>query len=83
MSSFGTVPLKEIWAMLEHCAPGFERRERTHNWLVTWNGRSFPRLPVGPHGNRQNPGIEIGHIRQMVRMLGIDVECVRQHVGQF
>lgn len=81
MSSFGTIPLDEIWAMLNACAPGHKRKERQHNWLITYQGRSFPRLPRGPHGKRHNPPIEIGHVKTMVRHLGIE-ECAKQHLAQ-
>ncbi|MEW5743169.1 MAG: hypothetical protein AB1938_29915 [Myxococcota bacterium] len=71
MSSFGTVGLKRIWDMLEHCAPGFEKKKTTHNWRVTWNGNCFPSLPLGPHGKRDNAEIQVGHIKKMARTLGI------------
>jgi hypothetical protein len=60
--------------MLEICAPGYARKLREHNWLVTWNGRSFPNLP-------KYPEIQIGHVRKMARSLGI-VECARQQLPQ-
>jgi hypothetical protein len=79
VASSGTVPLKDIWAMLDDCAPGYQAREREHNWLVIYAGKSFPRLPRGPHGKRQNPGIQVGHIKQMVRFFEIQ-DCAGRHL---
>jgi len=78
MSAAGTVPLKEIWAMLDRCAPGHRRKEREHNWIVFYKDRTFPRLPRGGHGEK-NPSIQVGHVKQMVRHLGIE-ECARQAI---
>ena len=82
MTSFGQVPLKDIWAMLDRCAPGHTRKLREHNYVVYYGKESFPSLPLGRHGKRENPAIEIGHIRQMVRQLGLDNECVKRHLPQ-
>jgi hypothetical protein len=79
VSSFGTVPLKDVWAMLDHCAPGHTRKQRTHNWLVIFGGRSYPSLPVGAHGRRHNPEIQVGHVKNMVRHLGIE-ECAKSQI---
>lgn len=65
--------------MLEACAPGYTKKERDHNWLVMFNGVSFPRLPKGEHGARKNPEIQIGHIRQMVRLFQIE-ECAKSRI---
>lgn len=76
MSSSGTIPLAEVWAMLDECAPGHQRKPRTHNWLITYAGKEFPGLPVGPHGARRNVSIQVGHVKKMVRMLGIG-DCAK------
>lgn len=82
MSSFGQIPLKEIWAMLDSCAPGYTRKLREHNYVVRFQDRSFPSLPLGPHGKRENPPIQMGKVKQMVRQLGLDPECVKRHLPQ-
>lgn len=82
MATTGLIPLKKVWAMLEKCAPGFTAEPREHNFLVTFNGHSFPSLPRGPHGKRENPSIEKGHIRQMIRQLKIDNFCAKKHLPQ-
>ncbi len=79
MSSSGTIALADIWAMLDHCAPGHTRKERTHNWVVTFGEKTFPGLPVGEHGARKNPEIQVGKVKQMVRHLGI-MECARTQI---
>lgn len=76
MGSTGTVRLKDIWAMLEHCAPGYSVRSTDHNWRVTFGPLVYPTLPLGPHGRRENPEIELGHVRRMARFLGI-LECAK------
>ena len=75
MSSFGTVGLKEVWAMLDVCAPGYSKKETPHKWRITFNGKTYPSLPLGPHGNRKNPSIQMGHVKNMARHLGI-LDCV-------
>lgn len=81
MGSSGTIKLKKIWAMLDQCAPGYEKKERTHNWRVTWKGHSYDSLPVGRHGARNTVEIQIGHVRHLVRVLGIK-ECAEGQLEQ-
>ncbi len=80
MSSSGTVPLSAIWAMLALCAPGYTKQQKNHNWIIRYKDRTYPRLPLGPHGKRVNPDIQIGHVKTMVRHLGIE-ECAKQHIA--
>jgi len=68
--------------MLEDCAPGHTVVARVHNYVVHYNGRSFPRLPLGAHGKRDNPSIEMGHVKQMVRQLELETDCVKSHLPQ-
>jgi len=76
MTSTGTVPLRAVWKMLDTCAPGWEKKERPHNWAVLYSGRTYPRLPRGKHGARHDPSIQVGHVKQMVRFFGIE-DCAR------
>lgn len=62
--------------MLDHCAPGHTRKAREHNYLITYQGIPFPTLPLGKHGKRENPDIQAGHVKQMVRVLKLDIDCV-------
>lgn len=57
--------------MLSHCAPGYEKKGQTHSWCVMYNGITFPTLPLGKHGRRENPEIEIFHVKKMIRDLEI------------
>ena len=68
--------------MLDECAPGHTVVSAEHNHRVDYHGRTFPQLPVGKHGARANPEVKLGHIKQMVRQLLLDVECVRRHLPQ-
>lgn len=81
MSSNGTVGLKDIWAMLDDCAPGHDRRETNHYWRITYGPEVFPTLPKGPHGARTNPPIQVGVIKQMARQLGI-LDCAKRFLQQ-
>jgi hypothetical protein len=80
VSSANVVPLADVWAMLDACAPGHHREEHgDHKWDVRFGARRFPRLPVGAHGRGRHTGraeIYIGHIRKLVRTLEI-TECAR------
>jgi hypothetical protein len=44
-----------------------------------YNGLVFRGLPTGEHGGR-NPVIQIGIIRQMIRQLGVELECAKRHL---
>lgn len=81
MSSFGTVPLQTIWAMLKDCAEGHVRFETDHHWRIDFGGRTYPSLPKGQHGTRR-PEIEIGHVKAMVNHLMIAAACANRHIPQ-
>ena len=69
------VRLDDVWRMLDHCLPGYTKLEKPHCWTVKFSGRSYPRIPLGPHGRRHNPETEAGHIRSLVRFFGIPEVC--------
>ncbi len=54
--------------MLESCAPGYSIRLANHSYVVKYNGLVYPSLP-------KFKNIELGHVRKMVRHLGIDWNC--------
>jgi hypothetical protein len=74
------VKLNDIWLMLDACAPGHTRRPSREYWTVTFDGKTYRSLPLGPHGRRHNPDIEAGHVRSLIRHLGISKDCVEKHV---
>jgi hypothetical protein len=85
MGSFGQVAFKTILAMLDRCAPGYSCEEREHNFCIRYNGKTYPRLPRGEHkkqGKGKSPQIEIGHIKQMARQLGLKGECCGAFIPQ-
>jgi hypothetical protein len=61
-----SVAYTDLLRMLEECAKGFDIRRTTHARRVAYNGPKFD-------------DIQIGHIRKMVRHLGIDKDCARKH----
>jgi hypothetical protein len=79
MSSSGQITLADIWAMLDRCAPGHTRQQRVHNWVVKYQDKTFPNLPVGKHGARRHVSIQVGHIKKMIRALGIE-DCAKQQI---
>jgi hypothetical protein len=79
MSSFGRASLKDIQGMLADCATGYTIARKKHHFWVSFNGRTYRGLPTGEHGER-NPEIQVGIIRQMIRQLGIDLECAKEHL---
>jgi hypothetical protein len=79
LGSSGTVRLSDLWAMLDVCLPGYTKKATDHHWRVTCGTRTFPALPLGEHGKRQNPPIQVGHARKLVRFFDI-MTCARQHL---
>ncbi len=65
--------------MLDKCAPGYTRQTKTHNIWVTYKGKTFYSLPKGEHGAK-NPETQVGHIRQMINHLEIDMECAKEEL---
>lgn len=60
--------------MLDQCARGHTRSPKTHHWVVTFNALTYHTLPKGAHG-KNDPEIEIGHVKKMVKFLNIGRVC--------
>ena len=54
--------------MLDDCAEGYSIRTSIHNRRVTYNDKIYPSFP-------KHDEIELGHVRSLVRHLGIDKDC--------
>jgi hypothetical protein len=67
-----SAPYANVLRMLEKCAPGSTVRLANHSRVITFNRKVYPSLP-------KFDDIEVGHIRKMVRFLGIDKECAKKH----
>ena len=81
-----TAQLQDVWAMLDECLRGHQRRDHgDHHWRVTMPGfESFPYLPLGKHGKGRRTGraeIELGYIRQLARHFKISA-CANKHFPQ-
>lgn len=74
------VYLDDVWRMLDDCLAGHERTQKPHRWNVKHDGRVYYNLPLGEHGRRQNPEIEAGHVRGLVRFFTIPKNCYEQHL---
>lgn len=81
MGSTGTVALQEIWRMLNRCAPGHQVTQTNHHWCIRYGGKTYPSLPLGDHGARKNPDIQVGHIKKMARTLDI-YPCAQETLPQ-
>lgn len=67
--------------MLDECAPGWVKETKAHHYWVMWKDRTFPSLPKGQHGKKKGRAmIEVGHIKQMIRQLTIDMDCAQKHL---
>lgn len=66
-----SVPYGDVLRMLKECAKGHDLRRTTHGRRVEYDGKVYLDLP-------KHDDIEIGHIRKMVRHLGIDKDCARR-----
>lgn len=60
--------------MLEKCASGYDIRLATHSRVITFNGKVYRSMPKFKE-------IELGHIRKMVRFLGIDPKCASKFIS--
>ena len=65
--------------MLDACAPGARIVAKEHRNWVLYNGLTYRGLPLGEHGARKNPAIEIGHVRRMARHLNI-LDCAKKQI---
>lgn len=74
--------LRDVRKLLDECAPGHMFNEAEHYYRVAYRGKIYATLPKGSHSDRGRRAgsaeIELGHIRKMLRFLGIDFECARK-----
>ena len=80
MGTRGLVRLKAIFEMLKDCAPGYAHKEKEHRHWIMYGGKTFRGLPKGKHGSGSRAEIEIGHIKDMVKHLGISPKCANAHL---
>jgi len=81
VSSFGQVKLSKIWKMLKKCAEGHVATPQAHKWRIDFGDRTFPDLPLGAHG-ADDPEIQLGVVRKMIRHLRIDLDCAYKYLPQ-
>ena len=72
--------LAVVWAMLDECLAGYERKSSNEYWTVKFRGRAYRRIPIGPHGRKTNVSVESGHIRSLVRFFDIPASCVEKYL---
>jgi hypothetical protein len=71
------VELDDVWQMLDNCLKGYTKKSSDEYWTVKFNGRSYRRIPVGPHGRKTNVAVQSGHIRSLVRFFEIKEDCYK------
>jgi hypothetical protein len=74
------IKINSTYEMLDECAPGYTRSPKLHHVWVTYNSKTYRKLPKGPHGKPANYPVEQGLVRSMARMFQIE-ECARNHLG--
>jgi hypothetical protein len=67
--------------MLDACAEGYTVEDKTHRRWVRYRDHTF-HLPLGEHGTRENPEIEVGYVKSMIRHLQIDERCAKRELPQ-
>lgn len=84
MSSFGVVEIQAVFAVLHDCAPGHSVKTTDHGHRIMWRDKTYPGFPLGAHGKKRKRKAEIklGHMRQLIRVLGIDPDCAKRHIPQ-
>lgn len=73
MGSRGLVKYKAIVEMLKDCAPGFAVQEKLHFRWVLYKERTYHEFP-------KHAEIPVGHLKKMLRFLGISFECAKRHL---
>jgi len=66
-----STPLSEVQKMLDECAPGYTIRLANHSRVIHFAGMLYRTFP------KHDP-VENGHVRKLVRFLGINV-CAVKH----
>ena len=75
------IKIDSVYEMLEACAPGHTLSTKTHHVWVTYQSKTYRKLPKGPHGKgAKNYPVEPGIVRSMARTFEIE-ECAREHLG--
>ncbi len=66
MATKGLVSLDDVWVALRICAPGWRAEKKLHNgWVYPPDAGPSFKLPLGPHGTRDNVSIQRGHVKSM------------------
>src|SRR6202050_2910510 len=68
-----STPLSKVEKMLKECAPGYTIRLANHSRVIHFGGKVYRTFP------KHDP-VENGHIRKMVRFLGIGTSCASKHL---
>lgn len=72
MGSGGQVPQRDVWDMLDACAPGWWKKETDHYFQIFWNRLTYQSFPKA----RQ---VDLGHVRKMARHFSI-TDCAKKQI---
>lgn len=80
----GSYTIADIEKMLTECTDGEAVIvQRGHHYRAVRGERMYTQLPKGkgPKGQpKHKVVVEHGHIRSLVRILNVDVECAKRHL---
>jgi hypothetical protein len=79
----GQVRHSDVWALLDHCAPGWSKELKKHRVWIRWNGKTYIGMPKGPGRTlERDHDVAIQKVRQMVTHLDIDPACAHGAMPQ-
>ena len=70
----------DVQAMLNACAPGWSAVVKEHRRWITFGGTTWRSFPRGPGANPKDFEVEAGHVRSLVRHLGISMKCAKKYL---
>ncbi len=67
--------------MLDKCAPDWRYEDKQHKRWIYYGDHEPFKFPMGPHGKQHRYDIEMGHVKSLVKHLGIQ-DCAKRELQQ-
>ena len=80
MSPKGQISHKQVWEMLDECAPGWSKVKAPHHYRVYANGEVFMNFPFGDRKAKRT-GVQVHWVRKLARHVGI-LDCAKRVLKQ-
>jgi len=80
MSPSGQLKHKQVWKMLDKCAPGWTKIEHDHDWRIDYNGLTFWNFPLG-NRKMKTKEVQIHWVRKLAKTLKIE-KCAKRALPQ-